>query len=106
ARTLQPPAVAAQCETEHVGADFAAQPLGLELASQLEKHAIGEVGERGARATTGGQLCDQNHRLTHHLIDQDLSVHAFASGASLRTVHSSKHDPIRAAVAEDKAVLT
>jgi len=70
--------VGAQRHSEHVGAHPPADALVLQRARKVAKHLIGDVRERRAKASGGGQLCDQHRGLAYDRIDQQVGSHGQA----------------------------
>jgi len=61
---------------EHVGDDLLLDPLVLELAREVEEHLPRDLRQGGPHTSGGRELRDEDHRLLHDRVDEELSVHA------------------------------
>src|SRR5690606_29062883 len=54
---------------------LAAQPPAAELSNEIHEHLIGDLRERRADPSSGGELRDQNRGLPDDGMDQKLDIH-------------------------------
>ena len=69
------PVVGAKRHPEHVGDDLLLDAAMLQFAGQVEKHLLGHVRQRGAYPARGSELRNEDHRLLHDGVDEQVGVH-------------------------------
>jgi hypothetical protein len=69
-QSLDPAPVTAQRQTKHVRCDALTQTLRFQLLGQIQEDLIGDVCQGRSKSAGGGQLRDQDGRLTNDIIQE------------------------------------
>ena len=75
AEPLNLPPVRAESNAEHVGADFSAHALALELAHRIEEHLVCDLRQGRPPSTRRRKLRDEDRRLADDGVNQKLDGH-------------------------------